>query len=867
MGDAPKLKYMGLGNLMITGQVPTTLGKISTLEFLFMENNTLVGAIPSQIGELKSLKALNMRDNTLSGEIPTDLAGLSEIHNLFLGDNALNGTIPSEFGTLHKLLNIAIDKNALTGGIPSHFGKISGLKNMDLRGNRLGGNIPSEFGDLSVVEELAFGSNSLTGNIPSHMGKLKTLVTLGVEENELSGSIPSEIGLIERLVSLNLGKNLFTGSLPNELANLQELNALILSGNDLTGYQYFVCRLEVFSSGNDPDVDCSDFCGTVDEQCSGADIRDAQCSAVGCNGDGIPSCTSKCRLDYSSCTAGAGQQSIQIELITDNKGYESRWEIKNLDSEIVWQSEHSYRSRDTITEFRCMEKGCHRFELFDSGGDGVCCGEKNPEDLGSYSLWDDEVQITSTNPEFGSSIIHDLGVCPPDPRRPSASPSAKPTGLSSLVPTMIPSQHPSIHPSNSPSISPSEHPSIKPSYLSSVVPTVSLVPTQFPSMKPSSSPSSLPSISLQPTLYPTSMPTSSPSALPTVSFIPTAKFNKLWAPDGATGHEFGFDVAISNSVIAVSAPKAGNGKVYLFHPITWAYTSTLEATDGSGSDQFGSSIATQGDVIVVGAVLGNKAYIMSITSSFATVPVTAGLSDDQFGKSVAFDDDTTVIGAPNNDENGVESGAAYIYSAAGTFVRKIMLPTFGANANFGASVDVRGTKVAIGAPSIGTKGAVYLYDLSGTYLGVKIEDVSGVSGDSFGSAVAILDNIVVAGAPFHDTGGSNAGAAYFSTADGTVVTKILAFDAQFDSYFGGGKVAISSEKIIIGAMKDGASDAGAVYVYSNAGTFIEKKVAFDAGAGSEFGTSVAISGEVYIVGAPFDDDLGAGSGSAYVYRP
>ena len=39
----------------------------------------------------------------------------------------------------------------------------------------------------------------------------------------------------------------------------------------------------------------------------------------------------------------------------------------------------------------------------------------------------------------------------------------------------------------------------------------------------------------------------------------------------------------------------------------------------------------------------------------------------------------------------------------------------------------------------------------------------------------------------------------------------------------------------------------------------------DGAAGDVFGTSVAISGSIAIVGAPFDDDLGPSSGSAYLF--
>ena len=46
---------------------------------------------------------------------------------------------------------------------------------------------------------------------------------------------------------------------------------------------------------------------------------------------------------------------------------------------------------------------------------------------------------------------------------------------------------------------------------------------------------------------------------------------------------------------------------------------------------------------------------------------------------------------------------------------------------------------------------------------------------------------------------------------------------------------------------------------------VGKLTAADGAAGDQFGTSVSVSGDYAVVGAPEDDDNGAGSGSAYVF--
>jgi hypothetical protein len=148
------------------------------------------------------------------------------------------------------------------------------------------------------------------------------------------------------------------------------------------------------------------------------------------------------------------------------------------------------------------------------------------------------------------------------------------------------------------------------------------------------------------------------------------------------------------------------------------------------------------------------------------------------------------------------------------------------------------------------------------------------SGDGFGVSVAIDGDTAVVGA--YADGGERplAGAAYVFTRNGgswDLQQKLTASDAQFFDYFGYA-VAISGETILVGAMLHdggGVSDSGAAYVFTrSAGVWTEqqKLVAGDAGAGDRFGNSVAIDGDVAVVGA-FSDDTAAGAdaGSAYVF--
>ena len=82
-------------------------------------------------------------------------------------------------------------------------------------------------------------------------------------------------------------------------------------------------------------------------------------------------------------------------------------------------------------------------------------------------------------------------------------------------------------------------------------------------------------------------------------------------------------------------------------------------------------------------------------------------------------------------------------------------------------------------------------------------------------------------------------------------------------------MAIDGDAIVVGAPgdDDGGSGSGSAYVFTRqSGVWNQAKLtASDAYVNDEFGYSVAIDGDTIVVGARYDDDKGAFSGSAYVF--
>ncbi|MYG21681.1 MAG: hypothetical protein F4037_03035 [Gemmatimonadales bacterium] len=144
--------------------------------------------------------------------------------------------------------------------------------------------------------------------------------------------------------------------------------------------------------------------------------------------------------------------------------------------------------------------------------------------------------------------------------------------------------------------------------------------------------------------------------------------------------------------------------------------------------------------------------------------------------------------------------------------------------------------------------------------------------DNLGYSVVVDGNTAVAGVPGDDKLGLNTGAVYVFSNDGgswTKITELRASDgAEGDSF--GYSVSVSGNIIVVGApyQDEKGDDSGAAYVFSNDGgtwTQTEKLSADDGSWGDHFGHSVSVSGNTIVVGVPYHDENDDDSGAAYVF--
>ncbi len=97
--------------------------------------------------------------------------------------------------------------------------------------------------------------------------------------------------------------------------------------------------------------------------------------------------------------------------------------------------------------------------------------------------------------------------------------------------------------------------------------------------------------------------------------------------------------------------------------------------------------------------------------------------------------------------------------------------------------------------------------------------------------------------------------------------KVLAPDGAADDQFGRA-VAISGNLLLVGAPRDDdlGIDSGSVYVFDmTTGAVVRKLHAEGGDAGDRFGVSIAVDGDMAVIGAHLDDEVGTYVGAAYLF--
>ncbi len=248
-------------------------------------------------------------------------------------------------------------------------------------------------------------------------------------------------------------------------------------------------------------------------------------------------------------------------------------------------------------------------------------------------------------------------------------------------------------------------------------------------------------------------------------------------------------------------------------------------------------------------------------------------SFDNFGNQIAISGNYALVGDSGDSTGASKAGSAYLFDVvSGALLQTFNNPTPNADDRFGSSVAISGNNVLVGSPFDDTIasncGNAYLFDaVSGALIRV-VSNPAPTSNDYYGLKVALSENYALVGAPYDDMGATQAGSAYlFDVVSGSLLQTFHNPTPSLEEYFSD-SMAISGNNVLIGTPDDdtGASSSGIAYLFDAiTGALLETFNNPTPASPDHFGDSVAISGNLVVIGAP-DDDTGANaSGSAYLF--
>lgn len=248
--DLKNLKVLDISFTGITGGLSESIGNLTLLDslnirkpFNYYGSNPnrfdMTGPLPSSLSKAKNLRYLDLDNNKFSGELPQTWGELSALTELLISSNKLEGSIPTSYGGMKSLQIVFLNNNKLSGALPETICEMTSLKELYLNKNNLSGAIPSDIGNITTLRDLDLGYNRLSGVLPTSLTSIKRLGIVRVNDNELSGTIPSTLGSNGFMVMLGLENNNFTGSLPDIQDNPVETGVwsctVIAYGNRFTG--------------------------------------------------------------------------------------------------------------------------------------------------------------------------------------------------------------------------------------------------------------------------------------------------------------------------------------------------------------------------------------------------------------------------------------------------------------------------------------------------------------------------------------------------------------------------------------------------------------------------------------------------------
>lgn len=313
------------------------------------------------------------------------------------------------------------------------------------------------------------------------------------------------------------------------------------------------------------------------------------------------------------------------------------------------------------------------------------------------------------------------------------------------------------------------------------------------------------------------------------------------APLDHASMEVGEDVAISGSWAFIGdaeAPPADGipgGKVHVYQEVregTWMLRGSLSSPFAQLRGEFGAALAIEGDRLVVGApgesgemAATGAVYVFQLVGASWELDQRLVLDGsepgDRFGDSVAIDGDRLVAGATGRAVASGGTGVAAVFDKVGSsWEGSGVLESGVLTAElFGYSVDVRGSRVVVGAHGTNqSEGSVHVFEgPGGWHEAGSLVHPNPQTNDMFGWDVVLGDDWVAIGAP-GDRYGQGAG---FGTAwiagpghqGWQIKRRVVPSQTQVQSF--GRQVGLHGRQLLVGAPIWTGEDTAEGVVYAS----------------------------------------------------
>ncbi len=249
------------------------------------------------------------------------------------------------------------------------------------------------------------------------------------------------------------------------------------------------------------------------------------------------------------------------------------------------------------------------------------------------------------------------------------------------------------------------------------------------------------------------------------------KMAKLVPTGSSADDQFGYSVALDGNLALIGAPyddtaagqDAGSAYVYTGSGASWSLMQKLEASDGATLQSFGRSVSLSGATALIGADKGSGATSLSGAAYVFTLRdgswseedklfAADGSNGDHFGRVLELEGNRALVGAPNCDDAGANSGAAYVFDRSGstwTQTQKLFASDAATKDMFGWDVALEGDTAMISAPDDPYQypGGIYVFHRQGSSWSEvqKLPEPDDIG--YFGACIALRGNRVLVSDP------------------------------------------------------------------------------------------------------------------------